>query len=487
MKTDIPYNQLEDLDWNRRGASRRTPQVSRWLLPLVSVLFGLLAAMSFYFLLTLAVASSSSSVPDQSSPIISGLQEDQTCSDSCRIVLVESIPVGVEFNSSTSHPSIFQAWMSLMSEARSSVDIASFYWTLTNRDTGTQEPSAVQGETVLQTLSELSGKLKVRIAVNTPQEKQREDLRLLNDSGADIRMVNMKALTSGVLHTKFWIVDKKHVYIGSANMDWRSLTQVKELGAMVYNCSCLAEDLGKIFEAYWFLGASQSIPSPWPPSFSTQFNKDTPLQLALNDTPSSVYLSSSPPSFCAAGRTPDLQSILSVMEDAESFIYIAVMNYLPTMEFSRPQRYWGDIDTQLRRLAYERKIKVRLLISCWPNSQPVMFPFLKSLASVYDPKSKLDIQVRLFVVPPNPGPEIKYARVNHNKYMVTDKVAYIGTSNWSGDYFLHTAGSALVINQTESRSEAPTVQAQLQAVFERDWESEYSTPLTHSSDRTDFC
>lgn len=45
-------------------------------------------------------------------------------------------------------------------------------------------------------------------------------------SGADIRTVNMIALTSGVLHTKFWIVDKKHIYIGSANMDWRSLTQV---------------------------------------------------------------------------------------------------------------------------------------------------------------------------------------------------------------------------------------------------------------------
>lgn len=56
-------------------------------------------------------------------------------------------------------------------------------------------------------------------------------------------------------------------------------------------------------------------------------------------------------------------------------------------------RYWGDIDTQLRRLAYERRIKVRLLISCWSNSQPVMFPFLKSLASVHDPKSKLDVQV----------------------------------------------------------------------------------------------
>lgn len=44
--------------------------------------------------------------------------------------------------------------------------------------------------------------------------------------GADIRTVNMRELTSGVLHTKFWVVDGKHIYIGSANMDWRSLTQV---------------------------------------------------------------------------------------------------------------------------------------------------------------------------------------------------------------------------------------------------------------------
>lgn len=66
---------------------------------------------------------------------------------------------------------------------------------------------------------------------------------------------------------------------------------MKELGAVVYNCSCLAADLGKIFEAYWLLGDSQSIPSPWPSSFATLYNKDTPLQLALNSTPSSVYLS----------------------------------------------------------------------------------------------------------------------------------------------------------------------------------------------------
>lgn len=128
---------------------------------------------------------------------------------------MESIPEGLEFNSSTTHPSIFQAWLNLLGEARSSLDIASFYWTLTNKDTGTHEPTAhqvswswewyerisygranhinngeiifspcAQGETILRKLAELSGKLSVRIAVNTPQESQpQDDLRLLNDSG----------------------------------------------------------------------------------------------------------------------------------------------------------------------------------------------------------------------------------------------------------------------------------------------------------------
>lgn len=484
MKTDINYDQLVDVEWRRQDSNKKVQMYYRCLIAMATGLSVLLAAVALYNLLTPSVFS------EYPAPNISlRLPKAESCSDPCKIVLVESIPEGLQFNSSTTHPSIFQAWMSLMNEARSSLDVASFYWTLTNTDTHTHEPTADQGETVLKKLAELSGKLSVRIAVNTPQESQpQDDLRLLNDSGANIRKVNMRELTTGVLHTKFWVVDKKHIYIGSANMDWRSLTQVKELGAVVYNCSCLAADLGKIFEAYWFLGESRSIPSPWPVSFSTAYNKDTPLQLPLNNTPSDVYLSSSPPSFCAAGRTPDLQSILSVMEDAQSFIYIAVMNYLPTMEFSHPKRYWADIDTQLRRVAYEKRVKVRLLISCWGSTQPVMFPFLKSLASVYDPKGKLDIQVRLFVVPATPKQkEIPFARVNHNKYMVTDKIAYIGTSNWSGDYFVSTAGSALVVNQTASQSLEPTVQSQLKDVFERDWSSDYSTPLTQHSNLRDFC
>lgn len=67
--------------------------------------------------------------------------------------------------------------------------------------------------------------------------------------------------------------------------------QVKELGAVVYDCGCLAEDLGKVFEAYWYLGDSQVIPSPWPSEYNTPYNKDTPMKVPLNGTDSRVYFS----------------------------------------------------------------------------------------------------------------------------------------------------------------------------------------------------
>lgn len=46
-------------------------------------------------------------------------------------------------------------------------------------------------------------------------------------SGAEVREVDLKAVTGGIVHTKLWVVDQKHFYLGSANMDWRSLSQVK--------------------------------------------------------------------------------------------------------------------------------------------------------------------------------------------------------------------------------------------------------------------
>ena len=84
---------------------------------------------------------------------------------------------------------------------------------------------------------------------------------------------------------------------------------------------------------------------------------------------------------------------------------------------------------------------------------------------------------------------IPFARVNHNKYMVTDKTAYIGTSNWSADYFTNTAGIALVVEEVcdqhlddcHGDRNSTSIRAQLESIFMRDWNSPYAVPLNPRS------
>lgn len=79
-------------------------------------------------------------------------------------------------------------------------------------------------------LSELNQHgVTLRIVQSPPTEEQpNADSQALQDMGvAKVQTLNLtKLLGSGILHTKLWVVDSKHFYLGSANMDWRSLTQV---------------------------------------------------------------------------------------------------------------------------------------------------------------------------------------------------------------------------------------------------------------------
>lgn len=64
--------------------------------------------------------------------------------------------------------------------------------------------------------------------------------------------------------------------------------------------------------------------------------------------------------------------------------------------------------------------------------------------------------------------------------MVTDNVAYIGTSNWSADYFIDTAGIGLVMADdlnSERNGTTYTIRDDLASVFDRDWNSAYAVDL----------
>lgn len=84
---------------------------------------------------------------------------------------------------------------------------------------------------------------------------------------------------------------------------------------------------------------------------------------------------------------------------------------------------------------------------------------------------------RRFVVPADADQKkIPFGRVNHNKYMVTDRVAYIGTSNWSGDYFKNTAGIGLVLKDT-TPTISRSLRNDLEDVFTRDWNSAFAQQM----------
>ncbi|XP_032962818.1 5'-3' exonuclease PLD4 isoform X2 [Rhinolophus ferrumequinum] len=403
--------------------------------------------------------------------------------DSCQLVLVESTPQDLQFAAgSPSAQPLAQAWMQLLDMAQESVHVASYYWSLTGSDIGVNDSSSHLGEALLQKLQQLLDR-NVSLAVATSHPtlaRNSTDLQVLANRGAQVRHVPMGQLTRGVLHSKFWVVDGRHIYMGSANMDWRSLTQVKELGAVIYNCSRLARDLEKTFQTYWVLGAPKAVlPKHWPRHFSSHINHFQPLCARFAGVPTTAYFSASPPVLCPYGRTRDLEALLTVMAAARRFIYASVMEYFPTTRFSRPARYWPVLDNALRAAAFSRGVQVRLLVSCGLNTDPSMFPYLRSLQALSNPEAGVSVDVKVFIVPVGNHSNIPFSRVNHSKFMVTEKTAYIGTSNWSEDYFSSTSGVGLVVSQRNSSTQpaVATVQEQLRQLFERDWSSRYAVGL----------
>eukprot|EP00088_Acartia_fossae_P004470 TRINITY_DN11916_c0_g1_i12.p1 TRINITY_DN11916_c0_g1~~TRINITY_DN11916_c0_g1_i12.p1 ORF type:complete len:505 (-),score=109.62 TRINITY_DN11916_c0_g1_i12:929-2443(-) len=399
---------------------------------------------------------------------------DLRCDDPCEISLVESIPMGLVYNNSHTRKSTFTAWMELIELAEESIEQAGMYWTLRGRDIY-DDPSDWQGEKVFQTLKKATKKrnLKLRIAQNQPRkgEPNHDTEDLQNTVGAQVRSLNFTHLMgSGILHTKLWLVDGKHFYVGSANFDWRSLTQVKEVGVLVKNCGCLAKDMAKIWEVYWELGRpGATVPDSWPKQLATTINAKSPLEL---ENPSlSVWLSSSPPPFCPEGRDSDIQAILDVINGAKEFVRVAVMDYFPATIYNKKTTFWPVIDDALRRAAIERKVRVELLMSEWAHTRPSMFKYLKSLQDLNKIDSHVHIKVKLFKVPAFTPEQAKipFGRVNHNKYLVTESVGFVGTSNWSADYFISTGGIGFVF-QGHLRED-------LVAIFERDWNSSYATDL----------
>jgi len=395
------------------------------------------------------------------------------CRDPCQVSLVESIPEGLLYNSSVSRQSTYSAWKELLNLSESSIELAGMYWTLRGSDVFSH-PSDWQGEDIFKNIKSVVSErgIKLRIAQNQPSKGQpnldTEDLQ--RTVGAEVRNLDFTRLMgAGILHTKLWLVDNKHFYVGSANFDWRSLTQVKEVGVLVKNCPCLAEDIAKIWEVYWELGAPGAVvPSAWPASLSTQINTLMPVSVVNPEL--SVSISSSPPPFCPQGRDSDIAAILDIISSAKQVVRVAVMDYFPATIYTSNTTFWPLIDDALRKAAVERGVRVELLMSEWDHTRPAMIKYLASLQALDGVTHNTHIKVRLFRVPATADQaKIPFGRVNHNKYLVTEQKGFVGTSNWSADYFISTGGIGFVFSGP--------LRDELDNIFTRDWNSSYSRDL----------
>lgn len=126
--------------------------------------------------------------------------------------------------------STFAAWYDAIESAVSTIDIACYYMTLTD---GTDYPAPLGGYMGLSIYKQLVNAarergVKIRIVQQTPTPRMPayDTGNLTTLAAATVRSIDFAKVNGfsnlpgsrGILHTKFIIVDKKHAYVGSANM-----------------------------------------------------------------------------------------------------------------------------------------------------------------------------------------------------------------------------------------------------------------------------
>ncbi len=455
--------------------------------------------------------------------------------------LVESIPKGMEDLEKTEGVKYTKDVLTeLTNQAQKTIDLTAMYWNLLPDPTRPDESGfseeqfkdfdARYGNLLFQALENAAQReVRIRIIQSPGFNESKQESALLKEKYPDqveIREINISDwYDSGIMHQKIWVFDSKDIYLGSANMDWKSLTQVKEMGIVLENHTEVAADVTRYFDAWWLFTSTQPAmteevwdpdygfmrkvpawshlvpeakrkPSPLDaPPFKTPYNMENPLPVNLNGQPAEVFITGCPKELCAPQRTYDGDGLVQTILAAEKSVCISVMDFAPVSLYrgeydpvthkctinGKPATaaWWPTLIDALLRAVITNAVQVRLLISKWEHTSPEIDPFLRALRetanagqSNYSMKSGT-LEIRRFYVPgwhSTEGPDRLYpghTRVNHTKYIVTDQRLNIGTSNMTWDYFTNTAGTSFNTNH-------PGLVQKLQEIFDRDWESQYA-------------
>lgn len=356
--------------------------------------------------------------------------------------LVESFPVETTMD----HPDLRDAWVvwpEMIDRAQKTLDFAEFY--------ASDDPASRHSrlETVTQAVERAAARgVKVRFLAEKVFQKTYPELlaRLDAKDGIEVRIYDFAAFGGGVLHAKYFLVDGRELYVGSQNFDWRSLQHIQELGVRVVEPD-VARAYADVFETDWALAGG-----------GDRRNRTRSDYLF----PAAVGEAQVTPVFSPTGWLPDptlwdLPRLVEMIDRATRTVRVQLLTYKTT---SRDGSYFDTLDAALRRAA-QRGIQVQLLLADWSKRKGT----IEGLQSL---QAFPSIDVRMSTIPPFSGGFVPFARVAHAKYMVVDgRRAWLGTSNWEGDYFTQSRNAGLVID-------SPKIGERLDRYFASVWGSTYA-------------
>jgi phosphatidylserine/phosphatidylglycerophosphate/cardiolipin synthase-like enzyme len=423
-------------------------------LTLVMLLAGITAA------LLLAGCATSSKAPMTVIPSVGYLEEVGT------LEFLESFPEETSFDMAE-FPEAHSIWPQVFAGAKKSIDVASFYFSRQGDGEDAAAPTDIPDllGTSLQGLKQAAERsCKVQVLGDEKFFSTYPQIisRFNTWPGVEAKTLNAGRLWDGVLHAKYFVVDDQKLYVGSQNWDWRAMNQIRELGALVSHRG-LATDLKRIFTMDWEL-ADAVLPEHVPEFDESDypvtpgFDQLNPVQLVstTGDTVTAV-LAASPARALPEGIAWDLPLLIELIDSAKESVNFQLLSYNVS---DRQGRLFDDLDSALRRAA-ARKVKVRIILANWSKVN-YKLSWIKSLAAVYR------IEVKFSNIPENSQGFIPFARVEHAKYLTVDgKAAWVGTSNWSRDYFHNSRNISLFFKGAGAAGP-------LEKFFAKSWNSQYT-------------
>jgi phospholipase D3/4 len=330
------------------------------------------------------------------------------------------------------------------------------------------------GEALSPVLDALAAKakagIKVRVLVDHTFLKQKENQEGVDHlkavAGIEVRVLPVDALTGGVLHAKYMVVDGEGVFVGSQNWDWRALSQIHEIGVRVANRR-FAQTFQAAFDFDWQLAGEPDLPKAAqravePPPFAPVTMSDPVVLDGGTADPLVAFPAFSPPALMPHWVSAEQPALVHMIESSQHTLSIQVMTLSAIRQYG-PKGWWPEVDEALRD-ASARGVQIRIIVADWALREP-MQAYLKSLSVLPN------ITVKFSQLPPAPRGFIPYARVEHAKYaVVDDRTAYIGTGNWEWSYFNNTVDASVFVQGT---GPAKT----LTQIFERDWNGPYVTTI----------